>query len=97
MSYVVELLDKARYELFESWKWYEEKEEGLGHRFEEAVYRKLYLIAGSPLHYPLKAGKYREAQVEDFPFIIVFKTDERRNLIIVYTLFHTSRHPRRKM
>jgi hypothetical protein len=54
MNYTVDLLFKARQEIFEGWKWYEEQQAGLGDRFEDEVFRKIALIEANPLHYPLK-------------------------------------------
>jgi len=95
MNYSVDLLFKARQEIFESWVWYEEQQEGLGNRFEDAVFEKISLIAANPLHYPLKKGT-REANTDTFPFLIVYRINKRRKLIMIVSVFHTSRHPRKK-
>jgi len=95
MSYKVDLLFKARQEIFEGWKWYEEQQTGLGDRFEDEVFRKIALIAASPLHYPLKK-KAREVVTDVFPFLIVYRVNERRKLIMIISVFHTSRHPKKK-
>ena len=95
MNYTVELSIKARLELSQSWTWYEEQQRGLGDRFEETFFNKAYLIQTNPLHYPVK-GNYRQAPTDIFPFLIVFKVDRRKGLILVVSVFHTSRHPRRK-
>ena len=95
MNYTVDLLFKARQEIFESWVWYEEQEDGLGDRFEDAVFEKIALIAANPLHYPLKKGTY-EANTDKFPFLIVYRINKRRKLIMIVSVFHTSRHPKKK-
>ncbi|HZY37012.1 MAG TPA: type II toxin-antitoxin system RelE/ParE family toxin [Mucilaginibacter sp.] len=95
MTYTVDLLFKARQEIFESWGWYEEHEVGLGDRFEDEVFKKIELIAANPLHYPQKKGT-REANTDIFPFLIVYRVNKRRNLIMIVSVFHTSRHPKRK-
>ena len=63
MTYKVDLLFKARQEIFESWVWYEEHETGLGDRFEDAVFEKIALIAENPLHYPLKRVLVKQIQI----------------------------------
>jgi plasmid stabilization system protein ParE len=95
MNYTVDLIIKARQEIFESWVWYEEQQTGLGERFEADVFRKIHLIAKNPLHYPQK-GKYHECNADVFPYLIVFRLNQRKRLITVISVFHTSRHPKKK-
>jgi len=38
MNYTIDLLFKARQEIFEGWKWYEGQQAGLGDRFEDEVF-----------------------------------------------------------
>jgi hypothetical protein len=95
MSYNVDLLPKARLELLEARLWYEDQKQGLGARFREEVFKKIGLIQNNPLHYPLKQG-LREAQTEVFPYLIVYKVIKKSNLIMIVSVFHTSRHPKKK-
>ena len=95
MSYTVELLFKARLEIFESWKYYEEEQPGLGDRFEDEVFRKISLIQASPLHYPVKK-RLHEANTDIFPFLIVYRINKSRKLIMIVSVFHTSRNPKKK-
>ena len=88
-------LPKAQQEILEAWEYYEDQQEGLGDRFKNEVRNKISLILSNPLHYPLK-GKYHEAQTDDFPFVIVYKIDKRNDRILILSVFHTSRHPKRK-
>lgn len=43
MNYRIEYLQKARTELIEAWKWYEDKQPGLGDKFRGHV-EKLYQV-----------------------------------------------------
>ena len=95
MNYTVDLSPKAHNELFEAWKWYEEQRPGLGELFEQEFFKKVDLIQNSPLHYPNK-GRYREAQTDVYPFLIVFKIDKKSNVIFIVSFFHMSRHPKKK-
>jgi plasmid stabilization system protein ParE len=67
----------------------------LGDRFEEDVFSKISLIAANPLHYPSKK-KAREAVTDNFPFLIVYRINEKQKLIMIISIFHTSRHPKKK-
>ena len=95
MTYLIDLLFKARKEIFESWVWYEKQEVGLGDRFEDEVFRKIALIAENPLHYPMKK-RLREVTTDTLPFLIVYKVNKIDKLIMIVSVFHTSRHPSRK-
>ncbi|MBS1503613.1 MAG: type II toxin-antitoxin system RelE/ParE family toxin [Bacteroidetes bacterium] len=88
-------LPKAEKEILEAWEWYEEQQIGLGDRFKDEVRKKIQSILNNPFVYPQK-GKYREAQVDIFPFLIVFKVNRRNDHILILSVFHTSRHPKRK-
>ena len=95
MTYTVDLLFKARQEIFEAWKWYEEQQPGLGDRFEDEIFRKIDLIAINPLHYPLKK-RMHEATTDIFPYLIVYRINQKRKSLMVVSVFHTSRHPGKK-
>ena len=88
-------LPKAQKEILEAWEWYEDKQIGLGDRFKDEVGKKIRAVVENPLHYPRK-GKYREAQTDVSPFLIVYKFDKKSNMIFIVSVFHTSRHPRKK-
>lgn len=95
MSYHIELSPKAEIELHDAWEWYEEELPGLGDRFEHEFFRKLGLIQNNPLHYALKKG-LREAKTNTFPYLLIFKVSEIRKTILIVSVFHMSRHPKRK-
>lgn len=95
MNYSVELFPKARLELFEARLWYEQQQQGLGKQFGEDIFRKIDLIQNNPLHYPLKNG-LREVRADVFPYLIVYKVVKREKLVLVVSVFHTSRHPKNK-
>ncbi|HWD88115.1 MAG TPA: type II toxin-antitoxin system RelE/ParE family toxin [Mucilaginibacter sp.] len=88
-------LPKAKLEIIEAWEWYEDQRTGLGDQFVAEVEKKIIFIRNNPLHYPAK-GKYREAQIDIFPFLIVYKLDKAQNIIQIISVFHTSRHPKKK-
>ena len=88
-------LPKAQKEVLDGWEWYEDKEPGLGDRFVDEVDKKIRSIINNPLHYPAK-GKYREAQTDVFPYLVIYQIDKTRDVILIVSVFHMSRHPRKK-
>ena len=95
MAYAVEFSDKARFELFNAWSWYELQQPELGNKFEEEVYNKVRLILRNPLHYT-SYRNFRQVKIETFPYLIVYNVNNERNLILILSIFHTSRHPGKK-
>jgi plasmid stabilization system protein ParE len=95
MIYKLELSLKARQELLDAWIWYEDEQPGLGERFIGEIFLKTELIQANPLQYSVK-GKYREAKTDKFPFLLVYKIIKKDNLILIASVFHTSRHPKHK-
>ena len=93
MIYSFSQLPKAQREILAAWEWYEDKQIGLGDHFKDAIADKINLIVRNPLHYPLK-GELREAQISGYPFLLIYKIF--RDQIIIVSVFHTSRHPRKK-
>jgi len=88
-------LPRAQKEILDAWEWYEDQQPGLGDRFKKELHKKIQYILGNPLHYPVKK-KYREALMDVFPYLIVFKIDKYKDQILILSVFHTSRHPKKK-
>lgn len=96
MSYTFEIREEALSELTQSIIWYELQSDGLGLRFREAFNSKLEQICKNPFHYPKTYKDFHEVSTEKFPFLIVYYIDEGKNKIIVISIFHTSRNPKKK-
>jgi len=96
MTYTFIYSSKAEKEFIEAFNFYEEQLLGLGERFESCIDRKLKEIIRSPYLYPSKRTGLQECWVKEFPFLIVYNVSEQRELVIVTSIFHTSRNPRKK-
>lgn len=97
MSFTFRLSTKAFVEYYDAYEWYEEQLSGLGVRFEKAIENQINLIISKPLHYPEKRKGYRESVVKDFPYLIVYRINNRDQIIHILSIFHTSRHPIKKL
>ena len=89
-------LARAQTELEDSAVWYEKQGTGLGDRFLDEFQKKLDLVLESPEIFPLKKKKYREAVLKNFPFSIIFEFDREEKAIIIISVFHNSRNPKKK-
>ena len=71
--------------------WYEGEREGLGREFRAAIEEYLQRIADDPEMFPEVRGEVRRAVVRRFPFVIHFRIEQKR--IVILSVFHTSRDP----
>jgi len=92
--YQLQVLRKAREDMQKSANWYDKHQSGLGDRFLSEVISTFRFIETNPLHYQERfSKKFRFAKVHDFPFVVVFKI--KKALVVVNSVFHTSRNPKR--
>ncbi|XZF13773.1 type II toxin-antitoxin system RelE/ParE family toxin [Chitinophagaceae bacterium MMS25-I14] len=96
MSYRTTLLVKAEKELLNAWHWYEDRQEGLGDRFVNELSLSIERIEQNPEHNSLYKRFYRAARVNIFPYLVIYRINKREKLVIVLSVFHTSRKPSRK-
>jgi plasmid stabilization system protein ParE len=95
--YAVQFEPKAAVEYQEAYIWYEEQLQGLGGRFELSLEQKLTSILSTPLLYPVKKFDVRECKINDFPYLIIYKFYPKKDLVLIVSIFHTSRNPRKKI
>ena len=93
MGFKTILQPRARKELLDVWIWYEEKQTDLGNRFEIEVYKRLKEIEQHPKRYPERIQLFRETKIETFPYLIIYRIDEERKVILISSIFHTNRNP----
>ncbi len=96
MSFSVVLLARAKHELLDAWEWHEDKQAGLGDRLIEEVYKTVNNIQKNPAHYPQRKRHYREALTDVFPYLIIYRVLNKEKTIVVSSIFHCSRNPRKK-
>ena len=96
MIYTSIFLLRARQELLDAWIWYEERQPGLGDRFKNELYKRIYEIEQNPERYPERKKPYRETRIEIFPYLIIYRISKNESLIIIASIFHASRNPKRK-
>jgi toxin ParE1/3/4 len=92
--YQLQVLRKAREDMQKSADWYNEQQSGVGDRFLLEVVSAFRSIETNPLHYQERfSKKFRFANVSYFPFVVVFKI--KKQLVVVNSVFHTSRNPKK--
>ena len=92
--YQLQVLRKAREDMQKSADWYDEQQAGVGDRFLLEVVSTFRLIKTNSLRYQERfLKKFRYANVHGFPFVVVFKI--KKELVVINSVFHTSRNPKR--
>ncbi len=87
---------KAEDEYTEASKWYEQKQEGHGLKFEKAIDNKIRRIQSNPYLFSENKRSYRQVSVRKFPFVIVYRYYIRKRDVFISAIYHTSRNPRGK-
>ena len=79
MAFQYRLHERAHEEYIEAHRWYEQKQKGLGDRFMNSVEKRLQQISEHPEYYgKRKNTNFREAKVENFPYVIVYEFFKRK-------------------
>lgn len=97
MRYSYRLHPLTREDFESAYAWYESRQIGLGERFIKAVRKKIEEIVQRPEVYGSKGRKkFREAKVDFFPYLIVFKVNKRAKELYISSIHHTKKDPLRK-
>ena len=94
MVYQLELRKRAVNQMQKSYNYYEGKSFGLGEKFLLTVEEYFDIIKNNPKQFQVKREEIREAYLQKFPFVTVYQIV--KEIIIVYSVFHTSRNPSTK-
>jgi toxin ParE1/3/4 len=81
----------AEFELQDAYRWYEERERGLGSEFIQCIDACVETICRHPEIYPIAHREIRQGVVRRFPFTIYYVPT--KDAIIILSVFHSSREP----
>src|SRR5689334_17026680 len=97
MSYTYQVHPLVEQDFYEGYEWYEDKQKGLGERFIPTVFKKINEILVNPEVYGRRSNKsHREAEVDTFPYLVVYRISKRRKEIYITSIHHMKKHPRKK-
>jgi plasmid stabilization system protein ParE len=88
VKYNLYLSDRALAELKEATEYYGGISASVNERFGIAIEQSLFSIRQNPLAYAIRYATMRCAVVPAFPFIIHFELEEKKNLILVTSVFN---------
>jgi toxin ParE1/3/4 len=87
------LVLEAQEDLNDAFRWYEERELGLGNAFVICLESAFRQIALNPRQYPIRFENFRRILTHGFPFAVYFDYDDK--CVYIYYIFHCSRNPER--
>ncbi|MEP6844662.1 MAG: type II toxin-antitoxin system RelE/ParE family toxin [Panacibacter sp.] len=96
MNYKTIFLARAKKELLDAWFWYEERQIGLGDRFRNEIFKRIQVIEQNPERFPERKRHYRETMIRTFPFLIIYRIDKKERQVIISSIFHGRRNPKKK-
>ena len=80
----------------EAWDWYDDRWIGLGDRFMREVEKKVQQIEKTPERYAERRTGFREAKINVFPYLIIYRIQKRKKIIAISSIFHTNRNPKKR-
>lgn len=96
MVFKIKILPLAEKEIDESIEFYESRSKGLGKQFLTYLKSYLKVLKTNPELFEIKKQPgYKEMTLAKFPFVIIYEIIGTE--IIIYSIFHTSRNPERKL
>lgn len=97
MTYTAILHPLVNQDIVEGYDWYESSKAGLGEEFVTNVREKITEIIKHPHTYSSKYNvNYREAIIEKFPYVIVYKINKKKKEVFVASIHHSKKHPKLK-
>ena len=87
------ILPPAKEDIREAALWYNKRSKGLGKKFIDEVREKVRFIKQTPKAINVHYNNVRTAVLNVFPFMIHYTVDESNKIVIVSSVFHTSRDP----
>ncbi len=88
------IIDPIAYlDIIEYIDWYDKTQPGLGIKFYEQVKVILKIIQKNPFAFSVRYKANHTALVKKFPYMVHYFVDEKKNVVVVTSVLHTSRNP----
>ncbi len=95
MSYTLVFKEEARHDILQVSNWYADEAENLDVRFIAHIESTLKIIRNNPKIFKRVYKNFRQAALNKFPYVILYEYSD--DTIIVFSVFNTSQHPRKKI
>ena len=87
------VLNIAKEDVKEAYKWYEIQLKGLGKRLVDDMKTTLLDIANNPTSFAIRRLNLRLANFKTFPYAAHFFINKEDNTVFIIAILHTKRHP----
>ena len=94
--FALEYSERALRELEEIVLWYVIRSEKASNGFVKKFSKKVDVLKLNPIQFSKKHKQHREIILKTFPFSIIYVVEEKRNLILITSIFHHKRKPSKK-
>lgn len=92
--YEVKIEPEALVDLQEITRWYNEKQAGLGKRFQNTAIRQINSLAKDPQIYVIRYKEIRCVVIKKFPYMVHFYINNVNNTVEVLAVISTDRNPK---
>jgi plasmid stabilization system protein ParE len=93
MALTLQFSDEARQELLSAIDYYEDKQKGLGLRFNKVVNQTINNIVAFPKSFPVIYGNKRKATVKHYPYVVIYEYEVKDGVLYILSIFHTRQDP----
>jgi plasmid stabilization system protein ParE len=96
MSYKITFRKKVVKEYLHAIAWYKERSPSAAENFVRLFQQRLDEIEMQPDYFRNSYKHFHETKIRRYPYNVVYFIDESKKIIVVTTLFHQKRNPRKK-
>lgn len=96
MPYKYILHEQAQKDYETSLEWYAERSGLVAENFIKAVDEALQLICGYPERWNNSYKNYHELGVKKYPFTIIYTIEANKKLVVVASIYHHKRNPKKR-
>src|SRR4051794_7900317 len=96
MNYSIAFRKKAATEYIEAVAWYKERSIQAAENFVAIIQDTLIQIQNEPDYFRHSFKNFHEAKTKKYPFSTVYFVDEKKKRIVIASVFHNKRNPKRK-
>ena len=87
---------RAQFEFEVAILWYDERSKQASKNFKQAIDEKIVEICEHPRRYRNTKKHFRETFLDKYPYSIIYVINEVDHVIVVTSIFHSSRNPKIK-
>lgn len=76
--------------------WYADRNIIVAEKFVAVIEASIHKICENPNIWPKKYKVFHEYYLADYPFTIIYTIHEEKNLVVISSIYHQKRNPKKK-